>query len=226
MEVTKRLIEKYHLDLCSSEEKKAVEEWLMNDELDIETADSVHFPSHVLKEEMWANISEILPEKPDKVKRFDLFHYLSSPAFMGIAATSIAVVIGLFLWTRNAEKQTAFVQKTKAGSNETIQTSALHITLGEKSKANINASAISTDGNIDFCGAILIQSKKDVELTVNGICANPLSSGEKLLVKKGQTYIAVNYNFKHANELIIVNERNISSLPPVLQKEILKQFNI
>lgn len=225
MEVTKRLIEKYHLDLCSREERKAVEEWLMSDVLDTEINPELEFHENSDKAEIWNGISEILPPKQAEVKKHRLWHY-ASPIFMGIAASTIGIVIGLFLWNRISQYQPTIARTTENSSNKMIQTAALNITLGQKSKADIHSSALTPDGNINFCGAILIHSKKDVELTLNGTCANPINGTETISFKKGQTYIAVNYNFKNENELIIVDERNISNLPPILQKEILKQFNI
>jgi hypothetical protein len=224
MEVTQRLIEKYHLDLCSSEERKAVEAWLMSDEFETEINPELEFQELSDKEEMWNSISEILPAKPSQTKTVRLLDYLSNPAWIAVAASVAALVVGLFLWNRSPQHlQTAAIESR---SNKIIQTAALNITLGQKSKANVQPSSLTPDGHIHFCGAILIQSKKDVELTLNGTCENPLNTSETISFKKGQTYIAVNYNFKNENELIIVDERNISNLPPILQKEILKQFNI
>ncbi|WP_299249409.1 hypothetical protein [uncultured Cytophaga sp.] len=226
MEVTKRLIEKYHLDLCSTAERKAVEEWLMNDILDAEIdTESAHFTLEN-KREIWSNISEIFPQKQKELSTHHIFNYLLSPSFIGVAATAIGLVTCLFLWNSDSQKKLPNNNFVKIESNKIIQTESLNITLGQKSKANVSASNPTQNKTIEFCGAILIHPKQDVILTLNGTCAPPLDTSETIHFKKGQTYIAVNYHFKNKNELIIVDERNISNLPPILHKEISKQFNI
>lgn len=227
MEVNNRLIEKYHLDLCSSEERKAVEEWLLNDKMD----DFIFLSSEekqAEKEQIWQAIAEVLPIQPEVAKEVSIVRYFSPVLVAGIAAATVGVLIsvGFLLLNRQTPGNSITATNNDVLKNELIQTSELNITLGPKSNANINTSNFYTNGNINFCGIIRIESKEDMELTLNANCVNTSSNGEKIVFKKGQTYIAVNYHFKKDNELIIVNEKNLFNLPPVLQKEIIRQFNI
>jgi len=228
MKVTQRLIEKYHLNLCSSEEKKAVEEWLLNDDMDNE----ILLPSSQDKQEdkvqMWNAIAETLPTPAVNAKQIRLSDYFSTPFLRGIAAASIGIILfaTFFLLNKKTKTNTSTVAIANAVNKDVIQTSELNITLGTKSNVNINTSTTSETNNIDFCGIIRIESKEDMEFTLNANCVNTSANGEKVSFKKGQTYIAVNYHYKKDNELIIVNEKNLLNLPPVLQKEIIRQFNI
>ena len=80
---------------------------------------------------------------------------------------------------------------------------------------------------MDFCGAVLINPKEDIELTFQGTCANPAQNREKVSLKKGQNYIALNYGGNaQTGEVIVVEEGAMASLPPLVLKQLMHQFNI
>lgn len=73
-------------------------------------------------------------------------------------------------------------------------------------------------GIVDLSGSMLIHPKKDIELLFEG-------SEDKMTFKAGQTYIIL--KGEHGNDtMIIVNEKNIMDLPPVIQKQIINEFQI
>jgi hypothetical protein len=82
-------------------------------------------------------------------------------------------------------------------------------------------------GSIDFCGAMMINTKQDIEFTIKGACASPARKNEKVTLKKGLNYIALNYSSSgKANEVIILEEGSLMGLPPLVQRQLMVQFNI
>lgn len=64
----------------------------------------------------------------------------------------------------------------------------------------------------------MIHPKKDITLKFEG-------SQEQITFKAGQTYIILKGEDGN-DKVIIVNEKNIMDLPPVLQKQITNEFKI
>ncbi len=227
MKVDKELIEKYHQNLCSEQERRLVEDWLFNDEA--EEVLSLPIAEHQIhKDEIWAGISRDIPALAEP-KVFKLSDYFSPFIKTAVAASLIiGVLSSLTLWWmhNNVWDQPVNVANTGKFQNEKVQTSGLNIVLAPQSRANISSSAYHQSGNIDFCGTILINPKEDFELTLKANCADPNRGTEKIKLKKGQNYYAVNYRFNASNELIIVNEENLINLPPVLQRELIEKFKI
>jgi len=226
MKIDKELIEKYHLGLCSVEETKAVENWLLNDEVE-ELLLPQNATKQELKNEIWTSISTQIPEIQKQDKVISLHNYLSPTFWQAIAATLLIGVALTIFWKYNGQVEIAIteVEQSKATVQQIVG-NKMNILLGKESKAEFTLANTSVDGNIDFCGTIRIDPKQDMELTIHGTCENNANSEEKMSLKKGQTYIAVNYQFNEANELIVVDERNLINLPPLMQREIMKQFPI
>ena len=225
MKVDKELIEKYHLGLSSAEETKTVENWLLNDEAEEQVVLPKSEDKNAIKNEMWANISTEMPEIQEQEKVVSLHDYLTPTFWRAIAATLLVGAALTLFWKRNEQAEIAETKQTEFPAQ--IVKDEMNILLGEKSKAEFNALANkSGNGNIDFCGTIRIDPKQDIELTIHGICESSTHSAEKMSLKKGQTYIAVNYQFDKENELIVMDERELINLPPMMQREIMKQFPI
>ena len=225
MEVNKELIEKYHLNLCTLEEKAIVEAWLDADESDdillmSETGKSA------LKNDIWAGIEEILPATQEETKTVKL--HAVSVFKQAVAASLIIGLIGLLgaLWVQSNSKSEPVSVNNAEAENETVQISDMNVILTPQSHARISSSSYLHNGNIDFCGMILIDPKKDFELTLKTNCTDPGHGVETVKLKKGQKYIAINYHFNSSNELIVVNQENLINLPPLLQRELIEKFKI
>ncbi|UZJ64937.1 hypothetical protein OKW96_01035 [Sphingobacterium sp. KU25419] len=93
MQVDHKLIEKYHLNQCTPEERNLVEEWLIDDTLDfpslpISQADKSHIQS-----EIWENISPHITESPVIIKE-----NLIKKRFRYIAiAASLLIIFGFYI---------------------------------------------------------------------------------------------------------------------------------
>lgn len=224
MNITKELIERYHLGLCSEDEQEAVEAWLLEGDEESEELTSPDKEELLQeKKEIWANLTEQIPSFSPSVKRVFLFDYVTPNQMAAAASFLFLLGIGfLFYQMQNTPKEVASTAKVPFPHQ--ISAKELDIVLGEKSKAHFVAAGANS--SIDFCGTILIQPKQDVELTVQGTCPNPSGIQEKRMLKKGQNYVAVNYRSEQTSELIVVEEGDLINLPPLVQREIQKQLPI
>ena len=229
MKVDKELIEKYHLGLCSAEEIEAVENWLLYDDSEEELLLPEGEGKLHHKNEIWAGLSAQIPEIREQSKVVSLNDQLTPIFWRSIAAILFVGMAGTILWKLTSYVNTKTIAEVKQNSIHTRQIvkDEMNILLGKESKAEFNnPDHKGREGNINFCGTIRIDPKQDMELTIQGTCEIESGSEEKISLKKGQTYIAVNYQFNEENELIVVDQRNLINLPPMMQREIMKQFPI
>ncbi|MNK08628.1 hypothetical protein D3C87_265700 [compost metagenome] len=217
MKINADLLEKYHNNLCTPQERAAVEDWLMNTEVD-----ELEFHSDkdkiLLENAIWQDVSLVLPPPQNEPKIKSLkpaSYYMWKGA---IAATLFIAVLGsAFYYLANKEDKAvefvAFHNKSALKVNH-ISSKEYSLAVGPETYAEINEHS----GVIDLTGSILISPKKDIELKFDG-------ADSKINLKKGQTYIIL--NSKSGNHgLIIVNEKNLISLPPVIQKKLIQEFDI
>lgn len=216
MKVTADLIEKYHHNLCTPEERKAVEDWLMNSDVD-ELAFHSENDKQLVKGDMWKNIATAVPDQP--APKQQLLRPASYYMWKGaVAATLLITLLGatFYYLNRNSEKTVEFVafhNKSALKVNH-ISSREYSLAIGPETSAEIN----EQNGVIDLTGSILISPKRDIELKFDG-AVNTVS------LKKGQTYIIL--NSKSGNHgLIVVNEKNLINLPPLIQKKLIQEFDI
>lgn len=216
MKVTADLIEKYHHNLCTPEERKAVEDWLMNSDVD-ELEFHSENDKQLVKGDMWKNIATAVPDQP--APKQQLLRPASYYMWKGaVAATLLITLLGatFYYLNRNSEKTVEFVAFHNKSALKVNHISAREYSLaiGPETSAEIN----EQNGVIDLTGSILISPKRDMELKFDG-AVNTVS------LKKGQTYIIL--NSKSGNHgLIVVNEKNLINLPPLIQKKLIQEFDI
>jgi hypothetical protein len=216
MKVNADLLEKYHNNLCTPEERAAVEDWLMNSEVD-ELAFHSAKDKSLVKDAIWQELEAVLPSKEQSNLKplKPAMYYMWKGA---IAATLFIAVLGsAFYYFGNDDSKRvefiAFHNKSALKVNH-ISSKEYSLAVGPETYAEINEHS----GVIDLTGSMLISPKKDIELRFDG-------AKDKINLKKGQTYIIL--NSKSGNHgLIIVNERNLISLPPVIQKKLIHEFGI
>jgi len=227
MKVDKDLIEKYHRQECTAEETEAVEQWLFSGESD----EALQLPAGEDKAKhkagLWKEISSILPEEDDlsgtaatagtsaHIKR-----YLTIPGFWtGTIAASVALVLVAFTFyhfggSGQSGDQFVSVDNHSAVDIRHIRSADYDISVGPNTKGLIDRNS----GTIDLSGSMVITPSRDVELTFG-------QGHEKITFKTGETYIVLN-DLDGKGRIIIVNERNLTDLPPVIQKQIINQFKI
>lgn len=216
MKINADLIEKYHHNLCTPEECKAVEDWLMSSEVD-ELEFHTEKDKQLVKDDIWKNIAPVVPDQ--LVPKQQFLHPASYYMWKGAVAASlfIALLGAIFYYfNRNSEKTVEFVafhNKSALKVNH-ISSKEYSLAIGPETSAEIN----EQNGMIDLTGSILISPKRDIELKFDG-AVNSVS------LKKGQTYIIL--NSKSGNHgLIVVNEKNLINLPPLIQKKLIQEFDI
>ncbi len=225
MRISKELIEKYHRGICTPEEEKLVEDWLLADTFD-ENTFPVNTDKLAIQDEMWDHISAVLPANEKEPKVFDLKAFFKPLWRQAAAAVIFMGMIGttLFYQQYPYENQDIVVlNNTSATLNKNLRSGNYTISVGPRSNVEIN----NQTGMIDFCGAMMINVRQDVEFTIQGTCAHPSDNSEKIILKKGLNYIALNYrSTPDANEVIIVEEGSMMGLPPLVMKQLMHQFKI
>jgi hypothetical protein len=223
MRITRELIEKYHEGNCTPEEMKAVENWLLDDDADQEFVLPNAESKEKIQDEIWNAINPSAPA-PEKLIRPTFLD--SNPFWRPAVAAAAILVLGFTLFNIKypAFNSEVIVLKNASDTfNKDVNESRYTISLGPKSNIEIN----NNTGSIDFCGAVMINPKEDIEFTIQGTCVNPTEQKETMTLKKGLNYIALNYS-SHENdsEMIILEEGALMGLPPQVQRQLMSQFNI
>jgi hypothetical protein len=222
MRISKELIEKYHDGLCTPDEKHAVEEWLFADEAEEELQLSDDQDKVQLREEIWDGIASDIPIAKSKRNAFPLNSYLGQAAAIILLIGTVAVA-WFGLKKSSAGNHMIVVNNASDAINKNIQSNDYDISIGPETNVEIN----NETGSIDFCGAMMINPKEDIEFTLHGTCASQNDSSSKITLKKGQNYIALNYRSSgQADEIIILEEGSLMGLPPIMKRKLMHQFNI
>lgn len=223
MRVNKELIEKYHNGSCTPDERTLVENWLLDDEDEHFTHLPESFDKQSAKMEMWEEISNVLPSSQ---KKFNLVGICLTKALWTKLAVAASVLVGLtaalFVFKQNTQQPIITSVNASLYDNKEIDARDYTISLGPESNARIDAHS----GLINFCGTMLISPKKDIFLSFNDMCTQSTRNTEKLTFKKGETYIALNYRNNHNNQVVVMEEKLLMGLPPVVKRQIMDQFNI
>jgi hypothetical protein len=219
MKISNELIEKYHHNECTQEEIDLIESWLFSGESDEALQLPLGEDKAAHKSGMWMEIEKILPAEniaPAAQKK----HFLHSSFWSGaIAASLVIVVMAIAFYTLYRPKSIeeppfVMVNNTSAIEIRHIESNGYHISVGTNTSTKIN----NETGIVDLTGSLLIRPKKDIQLSFQGI-------KDKMVFKAGQTYIILKGDDGN-DKIIVVNEKNIMDLPPMLQKQIINEFQI
>lgn len=216
MKIDANLIEKYHDNQCTPDERRAVEDWLLNSEVD-----DLEFHNEkdkqLTKADIWNNLETILSDKEETKVAMQK----STSFYIWKGAIAASLVIALFSFAfyyfsqkeQNSVEFVAFRNKSSLKVNH-ISSREYDLSIAPETFAEVN----EDNGMIDLSGSILISPKKDIDLNFGG-------EKDKVSLKKGQTYIILNYK-TGGQGLIVVNEKNLIHLPPVMQKKLTYEFGI
>jgi len=219
MKISNELIEKYHRNECTQEEIDLIETWLFSGESDEALQLPLGEDKAGHKTDIWNEIEKILPAEntaPTLVKK----SFLQNSFWSGAIAASLVIYVMAIAFYRLTSSQivkdTPFVMVNNTSSINVkhIEANGYHISVGTNTSTKIN----NETGIIDLTGSLLIRPKKDIQLFFEG-------SKDKMIFKAGQTYIILKGEDGH-DKVVVVNERNIMDLPPVLQKQIINEFQI
>ncbi|HKG05405.1 MAG TPA: hypothetical protein VKB19_03050 [Pedobacter sp.] len=216
MKVNKDLIEKYHRQECTEEEAEAVEQWLFSAESDEALQLPVNEEKIVHKQDIWKGIQGILPEEPAPV----MIRKMSFGFWSGAIAASLVtgiVILGTHQLMQSKDRsfeQMVTLNNTSSVNVRHVESQEYNVSIGTNTSARID----NITGIVDLSGSMMISPKEDITLKFEG-------SPEKITFKKGQTYVILKGK-DGKDKIIIVSEKNLMDLPPVLQKQIINEFNI
>jgi|GEM_PF-365048 len=235
MKISKELIEKYHRDECTAEERGWVEEWLFSAEADDELVLPAGEDKAIHQQEIWNGLSDLFAEKGEEsavpvVISQPGVQAATPPAgrqapkkratyalwYRSVAAAAIFGLLGIswYIIRSKVEPHLVTVDNTSSFDVRYLDSNGYGIAVGPNTEAKINYHT----GFIDFSGSLMISPKEDIELIFHG-------DKEKVSFKMGQTYIILK-DKKGGDKIIVVNERNLLDLPPVIQKRVTTEFNI
>lgn len=216
MKVNADLLEKYHCNLCTPQECAAVEDWLMNTEVD-ELEFHSHKDKNLIKEAIWRELGTLgVTKKESQIKTLKPASYYLWKGAIAASLVLVALASALYYFGTYNDQSVdfvAFYNKSALKVNH-ISAKEYSLAVGPETYAEINEHS----GVIDLSGSMLISPKKDIELQFDG-------AENKINLKKGQTYIILNSK-SGSHGLIVVNERNLISLPPVIQRKLIQEFGI
>lgn len=161
--------------------------------------EQLDFPADHLEQAMWQEISSTLPKR----------RYISWK--VATAAAILAAVICTSMWfLGSADTSLPLAVNNTSVHIKYISADDYKLSVGPKSTAMLNRQ----QGTMDFTGSLILQPKADMHLSLD-------KGRQRLDFKAGQTYILFN-----DGEVVVVNERNLMDMPPVLQQRISAEFKI
>lgn len=212
MNINKELLERYHSNTCTLEECIQVEEWLFNAEVEDLDSNISSKEKIDIKADIWNNIESALPQK--NKSRSHLYFMWKGAIAASFLIFALAAAF-YFIFRAKTDNPTLLLSLENLSNN--------HLSKVNKSDYNalIAPNTIVKFNEInritDLKGSFLISPKKDIEINV----------GLKtyITLKKNQTYIVLR-NGNGLSDILVVSERNLLDLPPVLQQQISNQFGI
>jgi len=227
MKIDKELLEKYHSKQCTAEESDAVEQWLFSGD----SEEVLQLPAAECKAQhkldIWKEIATVLPVEEKPAHSVSQLPAVATPlkrtlktAFWSgaIAASLVTGIVATAAYKLLSDEYQApelvNINNTSPQVIRHVSSGGYNITVGTNTFARID----NLTGAVDLSGSMLICPKKDVALSFNG-------SSKKVTFKKGQTYILLKGK-DGADKILIVDKKNLMDLPPVLQKQIIHEFDI
>jgi len=218
MAVNQELLERYHSNHCTAEERKLVEEWLFSAEVEDLDPLPLGINKSDLKERIWEDINgnSIKEPVPVALKTRSNTYFMFKGAIAASLLIALFGAVGYWLTRGTSFNEKEFISLNNSSTQEVkhINSNGYNVAIGPNTVAKINNLA----GVIDLSGSLLISPKKDIDLLFEG-------TKKKVTLKKGQTYIILK-NKAGDEGIIVVSERNLMDLPPVMQKQITTQFDI
>ncbi len=219
MRISKELLEKYHLGKCSEEERHRVEEWLFNDSFDEPLDLPATEDKAVHRQQIWEGIRSVLPDhagRPEKRRQKVLW--------LQAAAIVLLTILGWFLWQmRNPALMIIEASNLSELHNKTINSGLYTMALGPGSNVRIDP----TSETMAFCGSLSFSPTEDITMKIVGECLSGAAPQAVIALKGGASYIAFSYHGPaEKTEFVVVEQNQLRTLPPLIQKQLIAQFKI
>ncbi|MBB5623138.1 hypothetical protein HDE69_004221 [Pedobacter cryoconitis] len=204
---------------ASEEELKIYEKWMEGeaDDFDAEELTGENIP---LQSEVWAKISA----ENLKYGHSQLFN---SKVFKLLVAASLLVIFYFFCFQRSVSKDQFMVfhydQSRPAMEKEF---DGLKIRLGQNGMVRLVQQKNDTL-DISFSGNMMVRNTTSADKEILVLSRNNEGQfrSKKLNLRKGRSYLLAHYLFKD-DELVMVENRNLMDMPPVLALNMKRDFNL
>lgn len=211
MQVDHKLIEKYHLNQCTPEERNLVEDWLMDDTFDFTPLPIPQIDKSHMQSQIWGNIVPYINEPIAIIKnsrRTKLLCYIS-------IAASLLIIFGFFISKSSIDNEISYAtfDNSTSPNSKYFKKNSYELILAKHATARINLET----GEFFSIGTMVIIPKKDFEF-------NLIGTSQKKELKNGETYFIL--NSKNTGKQIIFSQSELTFLAPTIQNQLKLQFNI
>lgn len=137
MQITKEIIDRYHLGVCTPEEQYRVEEWLASDEVEMS------FPEHAdlnaLKQKSWKKLSSRYPQivQPADSPTFKLSNYFRVWQLVACMVLLMGTTLGYYYLNHGSENSISQVLVYK--ELKTLKGQKLNVTLSDGTVVWLNS---------------------------------------------------------------------------------------
>jgi len=229
MKIDYKILERYHLNQCTPEERLLVEQWLDEDLADFESPFSAADEKQKVQNEIWAELNNFIDTEaqspaasstplPSDTVAADLIDIkpkrLISFKQLCIAA-AVIVIIGSALVTFKSTHQIsdAIFDNSANAQLKYIEKNNYELILGRHASARVNLNT----GVFDTSGDMMLIPKKDFLFSFS-------ESSEKKKLKNGETYFVI--ESPSTGKPIIISKTEMTFLAPTIQNQLKMQFNI
>ncbi|MDN5217310.1 hypothetical protein QQ020_34875 [Fulvivirgaceae bacterium BMA12] len=210
IKVTPELIEKYHLGLCSDEERDAVENWLLN------TEDEISDLSERALEKMEANIwKNVTAEQAQARHRSYVFPLKKMMRYAAVACVGAMAILATGYAIRcdiNWMNTELAFDNTNGQTTKYLHAGAIDLRVFPQSKIFTSTNLCGSSVAISFCGNHKIQntSKQEVKLSISSPCNTTFTIVDVSLRPKGKCALYTGRKGKN----YLVKNNDPFSLPP------------
>ncbi|MBP3942068.1 hypothetical protein J5U18_00565 [Sphingobacteriaceae bacterium WQ 2009] len=210
MKIDYKVIERYHLNQCTPQERLMVEQWLDEGLDDFETPFATVNEKKQVGEEIWNELHAFMEEDTNRPKTKNLFSFKR----VSVAAAILAIVsLAAITLKNNAHFSDALFDNSTNSNLKYIDKNNYELILGSYASARVN---IKT-GVFDTSGDIMLIPKKDFLFSFS-------KNSVKKALKNGEIYFLLKSS--SIGRPIIISKTELTFLAPTIQQQLKMQFNI
>lgn len=223
MKISKELIERYLQDLCSREEREAVDQWLTSTAHE-ETSLSEQALEN-MSDNIWASLEVSMPSEPGIMKPQ---WWAGLPRLAAAACLTLGLIgLSFFFVQKNATTHIAFSSYGMDGEiKDTVRSIAF--SLKPNSSVNGNISNYGNRGYLNFTGSLKVFSEASTNLEIDfGIQDQIPGLNRKAVLEGGQLYyVGILKQVDSPDEILVLNSEQMEDLPPRIKIMAFDDFDI
>ena len=208
IKITPGLLEKYHLGMCSKEERDAVESWLLG--TDDEITPLQERTLEKMESNIWQRLSPKLSGKKTRV--FPLKKMTRYAAVACVAAISVSATGYVALCNTGWLNTELAIDNTNGSAIKNIRSGPLEFSVLPEGKIFAIAKFCRGTVDVNFCGIHKIKntSIKEVKLNINSQCNAGTMMGQVILKPSGNCVLYTGSKGKN----YLIKNNNPYTLPP------------